>query len=86
METIEVSPGSRVTSVAREIEQIIREYQRAEVEAIGARAVNRAVKALVLAGERLQNAGILLTCVPEYRDVVTSKGNETAVKLIIEPN
>jgi stage V sporulation protein SpoVS len=86
METIEVVSGSRVTAVAREIEQIIREHQRAEVMAVGARAVNRAVKALVLANDHLQRAGILLNCVPEYREVATSHGEETAVKLVIEPN
>ncbi len=49
MDLIKVSAGSRTSAVAGAIAGVIRDHQRAEVQAIGAGAVNRAIKALVLA-------------------------------------
>ena len=48
---------------------IIREQKHAEIQAIGAAAVNQAVKALVLATGYLKNDGINVSCVPEFADV-----------------
>jgi len=48
MDIIKVSATSR-TPQSRAIAGVIREHKRAEVQAIGAGAVNQAVKALVLA-------------------------------------
>ena len=49
MDMIKVSANSRTSAVAGAIAGVIREHHRAEVQAIGAGAVNKAVKALVLA-------------------------------------
>ena len=49
MDIIKVSATSRTSAVAGAIAGVIREHKRAEVQAIGAGAVNQAVKALVLA-------------------------------------
>ena len=48
MDIIKVSTRSRSTSVAGAIAGVIREYGRAEVQAIGAGAVNQAVKAVAI--------------------------------------
>ena len=85
MDLIKVSATSRTSAVAGAIAGIVREHHRAEVQAIGAGAVNQAVKALVLATTYLKNDGIFVTCVPEFADVTIEEKVRTAIKLVIEP-
>ena len=86
MDLIKVSANSRTSAVAGAIAGIVREHHRAEVQAIGAGAVNQAVKALVLATTYLKNDGIFVTCVPEFADVTIEDKVRTAIKLVIEPS
>ena len=58
MDMIRVSANSRTSAVAGAIAGIVRENKHAEVQAIGAGAVNQAVKALVLATGYLKGDGI----------------------------
>ena len=67
MDVIKVSANSRTSAVAGAIAGVIREFNRAEVQAIGAGAVNQAVKALVLATGYLKSDGIDVACVPVRR-------------------
>ena len=85
MDVIKVSANSRTSAVAGAIAGVIREHHRAEVQAIGAGAVNQAVKALVLATGYLKNDGIDVACVPEFADVAIDDKVRTAIKLVIEP-
>ena len=55
------------------------------VQAIGAGAVNQAMKALVLAVGYLRGDGIEITCVPEFADVDIDGKVRTAIKLVIDP-
>jgi len=86
MDTIKVSANSRTAAVAGAIAGVIREHHRAVVQAIGAGAVNQAVKALILATGYLQNDGIQVSCVPEFADVTIEDKVRTAIKLVIEPS
>ena len=86
MDMIKVSANSRTAAVAGAIAGVVREHQRAEVQAIGAGAVNQAIKALVLATGYLRNDGIFVTCQPEFADVTIEDKVRTAIKLVIEPN
>lgn len=86
MDTIKVSANSRTSAVAGAIVGVVREHHRAVVQAIGAGAVNQAVKALVLATGYLENDGIHVTCVPEFADVTIEDKVRTAIKLVIEPS
>ncbi len=85
MDTIKVSANSRTSAVAGAIAGVVREHKRAEVQAIGAGAVNQAIKALVLAIGYLREDGIEVACVPEFVDVEIDDKVRTAIKLIIEP-
>jgi len=85
MEMIKVSANSRTSAVAGAIAGVVREHKRAEVQAIGAGAVNQAVKALVLAVGYLRNDGIEVVCVPEFVDVTIEEKVRTAIKLVVEP-
>ena len=84
MEMIKVSANSRTSAVAGAIAGVIREHKRADVQAIGAGAVNQAVKALVLATGYLRNDGIDICCVPEFVDVEIDDKIRTAIKLVVE--
>jgi stage V sporulation protein S len=86
MEMIKVSANSRTSAVAGAIAGVVREHHRAEVQAIGAGAVNQALKALILATGYLKNDGINVSCVPEFADVTIEDKIRTAIKLVIEPS
>ena len=84
MDVIKVSANSRTSAVAGAIAGVIRENKHAEVQAIGAGAVNQAVKALVLATGYLREDGIQVVCIPEFADVTIDEKVRTAIKLVIE--
>ena len=56
MDVIKVSAHSRSTAVAGAIAGVMRDHRHAEVQAIGASAVNQAIKAVAIAA-RLPGAG-----------------------------
>jgi stage V sporulation protein S len=85
MNLIKVSATSRTAAVAGAIAGIVREHHRAEIQAIGAGAVNQAVKALVVATGYLRLDGIHVRCVPEFADVTIEDKVRTAIKLVVEP-
>ena len=85
MDIIKVSANSRTSAVAGAIAGVVREHTRAEVQAIGAGAVNQAVKALVLAKGYLDGDGINIICSPEFVDVDIDGKVRTAIKLVVEP-
>ena len=84
MDIIKVSANSRTAAVAGAIAGVIREHKHAEVQAIGAGAVNQSVKALVLAKGYLANDGILISCMPEFVDVEIEGKVRTAIKLVVD--
>ncbi|KPL80566.1 stage V sporulation protein S [Ornatilinea apprima] len=85
MDVIKVKANSRTAAVAGAIAGVMREHKYAEVQAIGAGAVNQAIKALVLAKGYLAEDGIPIICMPEFVDVDIDGKVRTAIKLIIEP-
>ena len=82
---IKVSANSRTSAVAGAIAGVVREHHRAQVQAIGAGAVNQAVKALVIATGYLKNDGIKIVCMPEFAEVMIEDKVRTAIKLVVEP-
>jgi stage V sporulation protein S len=84
MDIIKVSGTSRTSAVAGAIAGVFRENHRAEVQAIGAGAVNQAVKALVLARGYLSEDGYDVVCMPEFADVEIDDKVRTAIKLVVE--
>lgn len=85
MDVIKVSANSRTSAVAGAIAGVVREHGRAEVQAIGAGAVNQAMKALVLAIGYLKADGIYVACVPQFAEVTIDDKVRTAIKLVVEP-
>jgi stage V sporulation protein S len=85
MDIIKVKANSRTAAVAGAIAGVMREHKHAEVQAIGAGAVNQAVKALVLAKGYLSEDGITIICAPEFVDVEIDGKIRTAIKLVVDP-
>lgn len=84
MEVIKVSANSRSTAVAGAIAGVIRDKRRAEVQAIGASAVNQAVKAIAIARGYLNLDGIDIVCVPAFTEVDIDGHERTAVRLTVQ--
>jgi stage V sporulation protein S len=85
MDVIKVSANSRPAAVAGAIAGVIRDHNRAEVQAIGAGAVNQAVKAAAIARVYLEPDGIAICCIPYFAEVQIDSQNRTAIRLVIEP-
>jgi stage V sporulation protein S len=85
MDIIRVSGTSRTTAVAGAIAGVVREHQRAQVQAIGASAVNQAVKAIIYAINYLAEDGISVVFVPEFVDVEIEGKVRTAIKFLVAP-
>ncbi len=85
MGILKVSARSRSTAVAGAIAGTVRESGRAEAQAIGAGAVNQAVKAVAIARGYLALDGIDVICIPTFTEVEIEGQERTAMKLIVEP-
>ncbi len=85
MELIKVSATSRSTAVAGAIAGVVREHGRAEVQAIGAGAVNQAVKAAAIARNYLLLDGYDVVIIPSFGEVEIEGAERTAVRFSIEP-
>ena len=82
---VEVSGRSNPNSVAGALAGVLREKGGAEIQAIGAGALNQAVKAVAIARGVVAPGGIDLVCVPAFTDIEIDGEQKTAIKLIIEP-
>jgi stage V sporulation protein S len=84
-DVIKVSAKSRSTAVAGAIAAVMREHRYAEVQAIGAGAVNQAVKALAIAHGYLEGDQIDIVCVPYFTEVDIEGQERTAVRFTVQP-
>ena len=85
MDALKVSAKSSPNSVAGALAGVIREMGVAEVQAIGAGAINQAVKAVAIARGFLAPSGVNLICIPAFTEVEVDGEQRTAIKLIVEP-
>lgn len=84
MEVLRVSTKSNPNSVAEALAGVLREKGTAELQAVGAGALNQAVKAVAIARGFVAPSGIDLVCVPAFADIEIDGEERTAIKLIIE--
>lgn len=85
MEVLKVSAKSTPNSVAGALAGVIRERGAAEIQAIGAGALNQSIKAVAIARGFVAPSGIDLICIPAFTDIQIDGEERTAIKLIIEP-
>ena len=85
MEILKVSAKSSPNAVAGALAGVIREKGKAEMQAIGAGAINQAIKAVAIARGYVAPSGIDLVCIPAFVDVQIDGEERTAIKLIVGP-
>lgn len=85
MDVLKVSAHSKSSAVAGAIAGVIREHGRAELQAIGAGAVNQATKAVAIARSFLALEGLDIICIPAFTDVSIADQERTAIRIIVEP-
>ncbi len=85
MNVIKVSARSRTAAVAGAIAGVMRDSHHAEVQAIGAGAVNQAVKAMIIAKGYLAEEGVHIICTPSFVEVDIDEQERTAIRFSIEP-
>ena len=78
MEILKISAKSNPNSVAGAIAGLVKESQKAEMQAIGAGALNQAVKAVAIARGFVAPAGVDLVCIPAFAEVDTPKSSTWA--------
>ena len=84
MEVLKISSKSNPNSVAGAIAGLVKESQRAEMQAIGAGALNQAIKAIAVARGYVAPSGFDLVCIPAFAEVEVEGEDRTGIKLIIE--
>ena len=85
MDVLKVSSKSNPNSVAGAKAGVVREKGIAEVQSIGAGALNQAVKAVAIARGFLAPLGVELVCIPAFSEIMVDGEERTAIKLIVEP-
>lgn len=84
MEILKVSASSNANSVAGALAGVLRNVKTAEIQAIGAGAINQAVKAIAIARGFVAPCGMDLVCVPAFTDIEINGEERTAIKFIVQ--
>ncbi|MHB8065172.1 MAG: stage V sporulation protein S [Ruminiclostridium sp.] len=85
MEVLKVSANSQPKSVAGALAAVLRDNNYAELQAVGAGAVNQAVKAIAITRGFVAPNGIDLVAVPAFAEVVIDGEERTAIKFYVQP-
>ncbi len=84
MEILKVSSKSNPNSVAGALAGVIRDNSVAEMQAIGAGAINQSIKAIAIARGFVSPSGVDLVCIPGFSDIKIDGEDRTAIKLIVK--
>ena len=85
MENLKISSKSNPNAIAGAIAGVIKEKKRVELKAIGAGALNQAVKGIAIARGFVAPLGIDLICIPAFDGITIGGEEKTGIKLIVEP-
>ena len=85
MDILKISTKSNPNSVAGAIAGLIKEKGKAEMQAIGAGALNQAIKAVAIARGFVAPSGVDLICIPAFTEVRIEDEERTGIKLAVEP-
>lgn len=80
-----ISAGSKAKAVAGAVAAVIRVEGSVELQAVGAGAVNQAIKAVAIARGFLAPNGINLVVIPAFVEIMIDGEERTALKFIVEP-
>ena len=84
IEVLKVSSKSSPHSVAGAMAGIVRQGGTADVQVVGAGALNQAIKAVAIARGFVSDAGLDLVCTPSFSEVQIDGETRTALRLVVE--
>ena len=84
IEVLKVSATSKPVAVAGAIAGVVRTQSRVEVQAIGAGAINQAVKAIAISRGYVAAGGLDLVCIPSFIDISIDGEERTGIRLLVE--
>ena len=85
MDILKISAKSSPNSIAGAIAGLVKENGKVEMQAIGAGAINQAVKAVAIARGFVAPSGIELTCTPAFTEIIINDETKTGIKFSVEP-
>ncbi|HWR29292.1 MAG TPA: stage V sporulation protein S [Negativicutes bacterium] len=85
MTVLKVSAQSNPKSVAGALAAVIRENGSAEMQAVGAGAVNQSMKAIAIARGYMAPAGVDLITIPSFAEIEIEGQEKTALHFRVEP-
>jgi stage V sporulation protein S len=85
VEVLKVSSKSNPNSVAGALAGVVREKGEAEMQVVGAGALNQAVKAIAIARGFVAPSGLDLICTPAFADILINGEERTAIRLLVQP-
>ncbi len=86
METLKVSSKSNPNSIAGALANVLRDADTVEIQAVGAGALNQAIKGIIIARGFVAPSGKNLYCIPSFASITIDSEERTAIKLLIEAN
>jgi len=84
VEVLKVSATSQPVKVAGAIAGVVRTQHRVEIQAIGAGAINQAVKAIAISRGYVVAGGLDLVCIPSFIDISINGEERTGIRLMVE--
>jgi stage V sporulation protein S len=84
VDILRISSKSNPNSIAGAIAGVVREHGTAEMQAIGAGALNQAIKGVAIARGFVAPSGIDLICIPAFADVEIDGEERTAIRIVVE--
>lgn len=81
---IKVSSKSNPSAVAGMVAAVLKENKKAEIQAVGAGAVNQAVKAIAVARGYVAPMGYNLVCTPGFAEIKIEDEERSAIKFIVK--
>lgn len=84
MEIFKVSATSKPVAVAGAIAGVVRTQHQVEVQAIGAGAVNQAIKAIAISRGYVAPGGLDLVCIPSFINISINGEERTGIRLVVE--
>ena len=85
MEILKISAKSSPNGVAGAIAGLVKENGKVEMQAIGAGAINQAIKAVAIARGFVAPSGVELTCTPSFTEVTIDNEEKTGIRFTVEP-
>lgn len=81
---LRVSSKSNPNSLAGAIAAAVKEQGKAEIQTIGAGALNQAIKAIAVARGFVAPGGMNLVCIPAFTNMDVDGDDKTGIKLIVK--